>query len=231
MTRTLYRSLLWLHPPAFRRQFAEEMLWIFDETGGAVSLVADGFTSLLRQWLTRPGTVTLAAAGFGGALHMALFLVMTLPMMSRSPSVIYVRRAIQANGPVDVEALRFSGSWVGTLSSTGPSGPLQLMLTRTDAQWVGTLYMQLADGALHSGPLQDVKVLGDSLRFRVQAGDADMNFTGQLRQGKLTGTLEATANGKLTASGAKGRVVGQGTWVMDRARAHSRTLSSVHREV
>jgi len=58
-----------------------------------------------------------------------------------------------------------------------------------------------------------------------------MNFTGQLRQGKLTGTLEATANGKLTASGAKGRVVGQGTWVMDRARAHSRTLSSVHREV
>lgn len=221
MTRSLYRSLLRLHPPAFRRQFAEEMLWIFDETGGAVSLVADGFTSLVRQWLTRPGTVTLAAAGLGGALHMALFLVMTLPMMSRTPSVMYVRRAIAANGMPDMAATQFSGNWVGTLHSTGPSGPLELMLTKTGPQWVGELYLQGPDGAMHSGPLEDIKVEGISLCFRVQAGDADMIFSGQLRHDKLAGTLEATANGKHAAAGPKGKVVGQGTWVMDRARAHA----------
>jgi hypothetical protein len=32
VTRSLYRHLVWLHPPAFRQKFAEEMLWIFDET-------------------------------------------------------------------------------------------------------------------------------------------------------------------------------------------------------
>ena len=95
MMRSLYRSMLRLHPPGFRQQFAEEMLWIYDETAGAgaISLLADGFFSLVRQWLTLPGTLTLAAAGLGGAMQMALFLVMTLPMMSRSPAVIYVRRA------------------------------------------------------------------------------------------------------------------------------------------
>ena len=32
MIRAIYRVLLWLHAPAFRRQFAAEMLWIFDES-------------------------------------------------------------------------------------------------------------------------------------------------------------------------------------------------------
>jgi D-alanyl-D-alanine carboxypeptidase len=57
MIRSLYRWLINLHPPAFRQRFAEEMLWIFDEaaaTHGAPQLFADGFVSLLRQWLVRP---------------------------------------------------------------------------------------------------------------------------------------------------------------------------------
>ncbi len=57
MIRSLYRRLINLHPPAFRQRFAEEMLWIFDEataTRGAPRLLADGFVSLLRQWLVRP---------------------------------------------------------------------------------------------------------------------------------------------------------------------------------
>ena len=223
MMRSLYRSMLRLHPPGFRQQFAEEMLWIYDETAGAgvVSLLADGFFSLARQWLTRPGTLTLAAAGFGGAMQMALFLVMTLPMMSWSPSVVHVRRAIVANGMPDVAAAQFDGNWVGTLRSTGPSGPLELMLVKTGPLWTGELYIQGPDGAMHSGPLEDVKVKGDSLWFHVQAGDADMSFSGQLRQGKLAGILEATANGRHVASGPKGKVVGQGTLVMDRARPRS----------
>jgi CubicO group peptidase (beta-lactamase class C family) len=65
--RALYRSLLKLHPPAFRERFATEMLWIFDEaaaTQGVPRLFADAFVSLLRQWIVRPESwhVPLAAA-------------------------------------------------------------------------------------------------------------------------------------------------------------------------
>jgi len=70
MIRWLYRWLLWLHPPAFRRQFADEMLWIFDEESshGVTSLVADGLVSLARQWLVRSGVWKLVPAAAGGLL-------------------------------------------------------------------------------------------------------------------------------------------------------------------
>ena len=57
MLRYLYRCLLRLHPPYFRRRFSEEMLSIFDQQKGAwaaARLVADGVGSLLRQWWLRP---------------------------------------------------------------------------------------------------------------------------------------------------------------------------------
>jgi D-alanyl-D-alanine carboxypeptidase len=67
MSRSLYRLLLKLHPPAFRERFAAEMLWIFDEaaaTQGVPRLFADAFVSLLRQWIVRPESwhMPLAAA-------------------------------------------------------------------------------------------------------------------------------------------------------------------------
>jgi hypothetical protein len=222
MIRSLYRSMLWLHPRGFRNQFAEEMLWIYDETAGAgaISLLTDGFFSLVRQWLTLPGTLTLAAAGCGGAMHMALFLVMMIPMVDQSPALIYVRRPVFANSTPDVSTVRFSGNWVGILRSTGPSGPMQLMLLNNGASWTGKLYLQGQDGAMHGGPLEEIRVEGDAVRFRVEAGDAYMTFSGQLRQGKLTGILEATANGARFAP--KGRKVGEGTWVMARAQTGSR---------
>ena len=69
--RTCYRCLLWLHPPMFRRQFAGEMLWIFDqaaESQGAFPLFFDGLGSLGRQWLLRSGWWKIALA-----LSLALF--------------------------------------------------------------------------------------------------------------------------------------------------------------
>jgi hypothetical protein len=56
MIRLIYRLVLWLHPPAFRRQYADEMLWIFGicrAERGARSLIADAILSLLRQWILR----------------------------------------------------------------------------------------------------------------------------------------------------------------------------------
>ena len=219
MTRSLYRSLLWLHPPAFRAQFAEEMLWIYDETAaaGVIPLFTDGFVSLARQWLFNSATLTLAAAGFGGAVHMALFLVMAIPMVQQSSDRVYVRRAIFANGPVDTTSVRFSGNWVGTLRSTGPTGPIELILKKAGPAWMGKLYIQGQDGAMHGGPLEAIKVEGDSLHFSVQAGDADMTFSGRLVRGRLAGILVATANGRRDVAGPKGKKVGEGTWVMARA--------------
>jgi len=70
MTRFLYRLLLYLHPPAFRRQFSGEMLWIFDESRAhhvALPLFADALASLARQWLLRTA-VWIPIAACAGAL-------------------------------------------------------------------------------------------------------------------------------------------------------------------
>lgn len=72
MMRFLYRLLLYLHPPAFRREFAEEMLWIFDETAGGAPqalLFSDALVSLTRQWLLRSGAWKLLVAGAGGLVQ------------------------------------------------------------------------------------------------------------------------------------------------------------------
>jgi hypothetical protein len=72
MIRLLYRCFLCLHPPAFRRQFAGEMLWIFDETAPEAArwaLLLDGFLSLVRQWLFRSGAWKLLAAGVGALVQ------------------------------------------------------------------------------------------------------------------------------------------------------------------
>ena len=74
MTRTLYRSLLWLHPPAFRREFAGEMLWIFDESTASewpARLLLDGLALLARQWMFRCGAWKVFA-GMLGALAQLL---------------------------------------------------------------------------------------------------------------------------------------------------------------
>jgi hypothetical protein len=72
MTRTLYRSLLWLHPPHFRERYAEEMAWIFDETAtrrGKAFLFCDGFASLARQWVVRSGMWKIILAVLGALIQ------------------------------------------------------------------------------------------------------------------------------------------------------------------
>lgn len=74
MTRTLYRGLVRMHPPAFRSEFAAEMLWIYDEAAGetgGVALVLDAFLSLLRQWGLRSGSWKILAALAGGLFQVS----------------------------------------------------------------------------------------------------------------------------------------------------------------
>jgi hypothetical protein len=97
-TPPIYRLLLWLHPLAFRKQFGDEMLWIFDLSAGLGQrgyLLYDGVRSAVLQHAAfdpqevrasflclevRTSRLTLARVGQaialgGGLLLFAAFLV------------------------------------------------------------------------------------------------------------------------------------------------------------
>src|SRR5439155_4442623 len=72
MSRTLYGWLLRMHPPEFRLQFGDEMLWIFDEAReaeGAGGLLADATASVARPWLLRSGSWKILVALAGALLQ------------------------------------------------------------------------------------------------------------------------------------------------------------------
>lgn len=82
VSRALYIALIHLHPPAFRRQFSGEMIWVFEEarqSEGAFNLVTDAFASLLRQWLLRNGTWKVAVAVVGGLIWISTALLVISP--------------------------------------------------------------------------------------------------------------------------------------------------------
>jgi hypothetical protein len=57
MLRAIYRFVLRLHPPSFRRRFGEEILSIFDQSNAKrvkCRLLVDGLFSLGQQWAFRP---------------------------------------------------------------------------------------------------------------------------------------------------------------------------------
>ncbi len=79
MSRVIYRSLLDLHPRAFRERYSGEMLLIFEEAEpfcGPAQLLADCGASLVRQWIHHPMVWTVAGAVVGGMLPIALAVAM-----------------------------------------------------------------------------------------------------------------------------------------------------------
>jgi hypothetical protein len=107
--RTLYRSLVTLHPSAFRRQFGEEMELIFDESGRPPRLLADISASLLRQWLLRSQLWVYALAAMGGTIPFALgfgFLSAELHWFGVQPHVrIHHAKVVAMSEPADAPFL------------------------------------------------------------------------------------------------------------------------------
>lgn len=71
-SRSLYRYLLRLHPACFRKQYEDQMLWIFDESvqnRGVLPLLLDATVSLVRQWLLRSAYWRRAPLGNAETLH------------------------------------------------------------------------------------------------------------------------------------------------------------------
>lgn len=98
MKRAIYLLLVWLHPPAFRREYAGEMLWIFDQTApkaGTSLLFKDVVVSLLRQWLIRSRLWIFLVAATGALFTMLAGNSMLHFLFSR-----IVRR--QASSPQEV---------------------------------------------------------------------------------------------------------------------------------
>ena len=102
MMRGLYRCLIWIHPPVFRREFAAEMLWIYDETAetdGAVRLFLDGLVSVARQWLVRSGCWKIIAALVGGLLPIAFGSALMLSIGEYGGIAYSVRRLSAVENP------------------------------------------------------------------------------------------------------------------------------------
>jgi hypothetical protein len=180
MTRALYRFLLWLHPWEFQERFQEEMLWIFDEAaaqGRVLPLLADGLLSLARQWLLRPGTRYAAFVLLGASLEMAVIFVGPALFQPPDSSAVFPPAS-------------FRGHWSGNLRWPQPAGRLELTLTNESGEWAGELHIQGPHGELRVSPAEDIRVEGNTLRFRVRSADTDLTFKGTLVQGsRLAGTL------------------------------------------
>ena len=86
--RTIYRFLLRLHPAAFRERFAEDLLWIYDESlpqQGSPRLCADGLISLVRQWLQQVNFVMVLVACAGALIPPYIVSVMFRHATPRGP--------------------------------------------------------------------------------------------------------------------------------------------------
>jgi hypothetical protein len=124
--RACYRCLLWLHPPVFRREFAGEMLWIFDQASGrlgAGALFLDGAGSLARQWLLRTGwwriALALALAAFQvtvGGFGMVLFGRRNIVQAASDPTVVSIaefsRHGAIAHQPLTVGIVMYLAVFV-----------------------------------------------------------------------------------------------------------------------
>lgn len=109
MMRALYLGLMLLHPPAFRRQFAGEMLWIFDEAAqseGVATLFLDGIASLLRQWILRTGSWKIALAIAGAALQVSIAGALMLRIGREMPHNV----TLATENPALVELMRLGAA-------------------------------------------------------------------------------------------------------------------------
>jgi len=139
MTRTLYRMVLWLHPPRFRREFGEEMLWIFDQavfSRDVLALFRDGLRSLARQWFLRRGSWRFVAATAVALLQMELICRYGPPRIARQATYL-------AHMPVTMTSVVYLAVWV--------TGGLIVMVIAL-AQWTRSISARRREGIRRSRP-------------------------------------------------------------------------------
>jgi len=179
MMRLLYQWLLWLHPPRFRREFAGEMLWIFESSAdseGTARLLSDAVASLARQWFLRSGSWKIGVALAGAALQVGL----------GSVGMLFATRP----GGDSTLAATFKGTWSGRVESKAGVMPVELVFGRERGAWLGVF-----SAADRTSSIRDFQALREAVAFRVPAEEGDLVFRGHLASGKLRGTVERSGAG------------------------------------
>jgi hypothetical protein len=180
--RRLYRLLLRMHPPGFQREYAGEMLWIFDEVAaseGTLSLFLDGAISLLRQWVLRSGSWKVPVAILGAFLQVTLGGLGRLAMEHPQIAAATARE-------------QFKGQWVGEVKAPGHVRRIELRLAPVGSAWVGEV---LLDG--EQGLARNVHVEMGSVHFGLNVGGSTLWFEGKraLRGGQVSGVVQGLERG------------------------------------
>jgi len=199
MTRALYQWLLWMHPPQFRREFAGEMMWIFEssvESEGHANLLSDAAVSLARQWFLRSGAWKIGVALAGALLQVGI----------GSVGMLFMTRT----GVEGLHAVPLTGIWSGSLRSDGASKPLELVLGHDRGAWIGVI---TAGGQPIS--IADFRATTSAVSFRVPAPEGDLLFHGDLTAGRLSGTVQRSGGGDA------------GVWEVERSVASAAASSSI----
>ena len=127
MLRSLYRCALHLHPPAFRRRFADEMLFIFDQQtsySGAAKLLIDALVSTFRQWALRPECWYALSAESPQALPDGIPTFYTIrPFRPRRAAVVHGIALTTVVFCLTCFAIRYS--WMRVLHVRIPEAPLE----------------------------------------------------------------------------------------------------------
>ena len=181
-----------LHPASFRREFAGEMLWIFDQSRadqsragesrtseGTGALFCDGLISLARQWVIRSGSWKVPVAILGGLLQVTLgglgWLAMEHPRIAAQTA-----------------KAQFEGAWVGEVKAPEGSQKIVLQLAPRGGAWGGKV---LLDG--RELAVRDVRVGIGSVRFGLQVGESTLWFQGKraVRGGQMFGVVQGFEKG------------------------------------
>ena len=182
-----YRCIVQLHPSAFREQFGEEMMGIFDEaaeTHGAFRLLGDGLVSLTRQWIFRPRplmapvTAPVAAVPHDGGLF-------SWEHINASPSRLPAWRWMQGSL---ISLALFAGVWLAA-TQAGKRTPIEILGIESNSamQTRGLTPSGSEDGGAASA-------LRGAHENGVYAGEAPRNLReGQRRQQQLAVQVAAGA--------------------------------------
>lgn len=177
IVRDAYRALLRLHPAPFRREFAGEMLWIFDEASaseGVCALFLDGLISLARQWVLRSGSWKIGVAILGAMLRVSLgglgWLVVQHPRIEAATA-----------------REQFKGGWIGEVKAGQGSHTLELHLVPVGSVWLGKVVLDGEERGVH-----DVRVNVGAIRFGLSVNGSTLRFEGKRASlgGQVSGVVQ-----------------------------------------
>jgi CubicO group peptidase (beta-lactamase class C family) len=182
-----YRCIVQLHPSAFREQFGEEMMGIFEEaadTHGAFRLLGDGLVSLARQWIFRPKSLMAPVTAPVASMphHGGLF---AWEHINASPSRLPAWRWMQGSL---ISLALFAGVWLAAIQASKRAPVASLGIESNGAMQTRGLTPSGSEDAGADSALSGAHENG------VYAGEAPRNLReGQRRQQQLAVQVAAGA--------------------------------------